>query len=158
MSIEVPIQVIAEDMAITKPFPSVVLNNPWRPPVLGPRIGGNGPSSMNPWGPRIENFNPPVYLPDPTKVSTGYVNAYPGNGIPQRCPEVRILYRNEFENFNTTNAKAFGGFDRYNVRDIPSCWDRSGEYMNFMDTAKPMGTAMVRTTEDYPVIRGAHGE
>ena len=158
MSIEVPIQVIAGDLAITKPFPSVIIGNPWKAPSLGPRIGGNGASSMNPWGPRIENFNPPVYLPDPTTIGTGYVYANAGNSIPQRCPQTPILYRNEFESMNTTNAKAFGGFDPYSIRNIPSCSERGGDYMNFMDTTRPMATAMVKTYEDYPIIRGPHGE
>lgn len=144
--------IIYEDLAITKPLPIYKIPSPFTPTYLGPRFGG---ARINTHAPYLENFNPPVYQPDPTTVKKSYVQTF--NGINETCPEVPILYRYEAEVMNVNNGKTFGGFDRYNINTIPSCSQRLSGHANFMDFAYNPGSRVFVYDKLYtPVIRGAH--
>lgn len=133
MSIYGPIDVALRDLAITKPLPLSQFYY-GKAPKFGPRYRvGREPRDA----PYIENFQPPVFQPNPeqTYIAQGGV-FIGGSSIPEKCPTVPISLRNEWETMNTTNAVAFGGMDRYNIKNIPSCNQRSGDYLSFYDYMK----------------------
>jgi hypothetical protein len=84
-----------------------------------------------------------VFQPANMPTSTCVVN---GN-MPSACPYGTVLLRNHWETYNTTSGKSYGGFDQYNVNNVPSCVEREGNYMNFMDFVNPWSRVMV----DVPV-------
>ena len=114
------------DKYFTQPLPQVAI--PIKNPVnAGPTYSDKDYSK----GPYIQNFNIPGYYHQ-TNLSTT-VN----NGMKEPCPKEEILYRYGYELHNLNNGKVAGGFDRYNINNIPSCSQRNGNYMVFSTTADP---------------------
>ncbi len=152
MSIYKPLPITLSDQAVIKVPPRATLPSKYPPVYIGPKFG---PSS-DPSAPRIENFNPPVYQPDMDTIPISYIYNQGSSNIPQVCPLVPILLRNEWETMNTTNAKVWGGYDMYSVANIPSCSERSGGHMNFYDSMNPFSRVMVSAYENTPVIIDSH--
>ena len=155
MSFYVPISNVANDMAITKPLPTSTLYSKYKPVTLGPKYREDNTPRDYPY---IENFQPPVYQPNPANTHINNQMLYmQGTTIPQNAPQETIKLRNEWEVMNTTNAVAYGGFDIYNVKNIPSYSDRAGAHLSFADYSNPMFRVFVNKPYDYPVIRGMRG-
>jgi|SRR5579872_2098499 len=165
------LNIISDDLAITQPLPVVSIKNTYPGTYIGPKYGNVGGIQRNMYGENncynkgticsnaqgslIENFPVPTYMPDPNEVELNYI--YNQTGQLQSCPVNRIYFRNEWEIYNTTNGKAYGGFDKYNVHDVPSCSDVNGTYMNIMDfTMNPFNKILVPRTEEEPVVIQSH--
>ena len=76
--------------------------------------------------------------------------------MPAICPITTIFLRNSWETYNVNSGKAFGGYDRYNVRNIPSCNERSQNHMNFLDSTNPWARTMVKERGDEWAV-DSHG-
>lgn len=165
------LKIIDDDLAVTQALPAVSMNNPYPAAYIGPKYGDScgvarnmygknqcynkGTACHNAQGYLIENFPVPTYMPNPSEVPLNYM--YTQNGSIQPCSSSRIYFRNEWEVMNTTNSKAYGGFDKYSIRDVPSCGDRDGTYMNIMDFAgNPFNRVMVHGDREPPVIYQGH--
>ena len=101
---------VYNDLAIIQPpeGPSIL-----RPPVDWKKKLGDTSQDE----PFLELFQHPRYQPDIKR-----------NGM---CPPTTMLLRNHWETYNTTDAVAYGGFDKYNIHNIPSCSELNGPYMNY---------------------------
>lgn len=150
-----PIHVAYSDKAVAKPLPIAVIPNRFQPADIGPR---EGYPILDPYAPRIEMFRPPVYSSDPNVPADGLANP-PGvvrlPSGPSECPVSSLLLRNPYETFNTTNAVQYGGFDPYNVNDIPGCGLRDGYFMNYKDSVNPWNRVMVKQYMEPPIIRSS---
>jgi len=131
------------DKAVTQPLPQVSIPSRFPPPKWGPRWGGP-PTDQTVM--HLETFNPPVF--QPRGVPRDIINVSGTGNIPELCPVATVLLRNEYETYNTTSGKVYGGFDPYSVQNIPSCNERSGSYMNFMDFTRPWSRVMVEPRGD----------
>jgi len=108
------------DKYYTQPLPQIAI--PIKNPVnAGPTYSGKDYSK----GPFIQNFNIPGYY------STSPITMVNNNGINVAAPKNEILYRYGYELQNLNNGKVAGGFDKYNVKNIPSSTQRTGNYMVF---------------------------
>jgi hypothetical protein len=146
-------RVAFEDRWVTKPLPVVSLPNRFEYTKIGPKFGS---VTMSTTAPFLQNFQPPGYMPDARTVQGGQVFSQSmSSDLPQQCPMVPIRYRNEWETMNTNNAKAFGGFDKYSVMDVPSCSDRSGGNLNWNDYTDPFVVGYTNP-RSIPVIWGGH--
>lgn len=106
----------------------------------------------------IENFVPPRYEPNRKEIEEGSICNMGTANVAQICPKKSIMLRNEWEVTPGMNTgKVLGGFDKYNIRDIPSCSDRDQEYMNFMDFTKPWNRVMSKRYEYIETIYNSHG-
>lgn len=139
---------VQKDLAVTKPLPITFTHSGNNPANLGP--------PWNRWeseGPKFENFNVPVYQPDPTITPH---NCIINQGQSITCPIETLKLRNHWETFNTTNAKHYGGYDAYNAKDVPSCTEINGNYANFQRAfSNPWNTVMVPIKE-LPVEYNLH--
>jgi len=145
----------ASDKAVTQPLPQVSIPTPFQTQPIN-------------WGPRwefptprdslhIENLYPPTYGPLPYALATSprvvpqtsysfnsIANQSTGN-MEKTCPSYPIPLRNSMETYNTKDGKHFGGFTEFSLRDIPSCGELDGPYMNFMVFAtQPWARAYVQ--------------
>lgn len=147
MSIYKPLINRALDESVIKVPDTATIYNP-NPVYIGP------PFSEAKGRYRIENFNPPVY--QPSNVPTRKINCNNQYGT---CPITPILLRNEWETMNTTNAVTYGGFDQWNIKNIPSCDDREGTYMNYKDSISPWGTVLVDASvpPGFDWVMDSHG-
>ena len=149
MSLYKPINVVASDQSVINPAESAVIYNK-NPVYIGPKF--SDPHGIY----RIENFATPVFQPSNVPQSTIQNQASGFNE--ETCPIVPILLRNEWETMNTTNAKIYGGFDKYSIQNIPSCSDRNGPYMNFLDSTRPWSRAFVNGNHpDNEWVIDSHG-
>lgn len=103
----------------------------------------------------IQNFQPPEFLP----VNPTIINRVGHQGFVEKCPLQTVLLRNEWETSNITNAVEYGGFDQYNIHNIPSCYELDSSHMNFMDSTKPFGRIMVdgREPPNFDWVTDSHG-
>ena len=109
----------------------------------------------NPSAPRLENFDTQTIDPPLNIIPT--VNMYTRNStIETKVPINTVLVRNKWETFNTTNGKAFGGFDKFNVYNIPSTKIKNSQYMTLSDLTNPFNTSVVYNTFYKPVQYDLH--
>lgn len=155
MSVYKPISILANDQSIIKPLNQVSIRNRELPVMIGSRFNSN---IIPPENAMIQNFNVPQYIINPSNFLQSNWVDQSGHSIPEKCPIEGNTLRNQWESFNNTNSVAFGGFDQYNINDIPSCSDRNGDYMNFIDYATlPFNRTIVyKNTNNTPVIFDTH--
>jgi len=132
-----PISQAVSNEAVTKPLQQISIPNRFGPVNWGPRW--NAPTDYN--APHIELFQPPAF--HPARVPAGHLEEVPPFNDPDTCPLVPILYRNHWETFNVNRGGVYGGYDYYSSQNIPSCSERSGDHMNFMDFTKPWARVLV---------------
>lgn len=149
MSIYKPLLNTALDESVIKVPPSATIYNP-NPVIIGPRYS---PTDSRYY---IENFIPARF--EPRNIPSRTVDNQGSNFSKSDCPVTPIRLRNEWETFNTTNSVTYGGFDKWNVHDIPSCTERQGGYMNYGDAIKPWGKIMVNSSRnDNDWVIDSHG-
>lgn len=151
------IEKIISDKAVTQPMSTVSIPTPFQrgTPDWGSRWA-NGPHNMS--APYLENFPVPVYQPDPAIVPKGTINVQGTAQLPRECPSTTLLLRNPWETYNTASGKYYGGFDPYSIRNVPSCVERSGNYMNFIDFAtNPWARVIDGQTQDAWAISAFDG-
>jgi hypothetical protein len=142
------------DKYVTQPLPTVSLRNPFAPVNWGPRTST---SASDQYAPHLELFNKPVFQPDPNIVPASRISNQGTGNVPDTCPATTLLLRNHWETYNTTSGKYFGGFDPYSIQNVPSCVERSGAHMNFMDFAtNPWARTIVEQRGDEMAI-DSHG-
>lgn len=148
-----PIANVASDAAATQPLPQVSIPTPFQqgPVKWGDRYGNTPRDSLH-----LETFDPPGYgpypwamatsprVPDPIAYSFGTVRNQSTSNIEKQCPTYPIPLRNHWETYPTNSGKYYGGFTEHSIRDVPSCSDMDGPYMNFMAFAtQPWARAIV---------------
>ena len=145
MALYKDINIAVSDKYFTQPLPQVAI--PLKKPVnAGPTYSDKNYSN----GPFIQNFNIP-YL-ESSQISS--LNE--GGGLPQECPKKTQLYRYGYELHNLNNGKVTGGFDRYNINNVPSCSSRNGNYMVFSTLKNPFSTILASEESRDNWIRDSH--
>lgn len=149
------VQRASSDKFFTNPLPQISLPTPFqtKPIDWGPRWNFPTPRDSL----HLETFTPPTYgplpyalatsprVPPPTAYSFNTLSNQSTGNMEKTCPNSSIPLRNAMETYNTKDGKHFGGFTELNIRDIPSCGDLDGPYMNFMVFAtQPWARAYVQ--------------
>lgn len=124
----------------------------FKPPKdFGPRIQKTDYSS-----PYLELFYPPKYQPEIAPATM--FSSQSTSNLPQVCPLMPVNLRNHWESYNTTSGKGYGGYDIYSINNIPSCGERSGDYMNFIDSVNPWSKMYVEEkSKDYMAYDSHYG-
>lgn len=135
---------IVSDYEVTKPIPTIPIPNQYPPVDIGPKFG-----PMNTNGPYIDTIIPARYEPNPTKTKMIY-------NLGQAYPSVPIVYRNHYETFNTGNGKTYGGYDQFNVYDIPS-YNQVFNGSHKLLRNDPFYYLLVDSPEETPVQYESHG-
>jgi hypothetical protein len=150
----------ASDKSVTQPLPQISIPTPFQtePINWGPRWNFPTPRDSL----HLETFTPPTYGPLPYALATSprivppisysfntIANQSTGN-MNKTCPSYPIPLRNALETYNTKDGKHFGGYTDLSIRDIPSCGELDGPYMNWMVFAtQPWARSYVQQRPEY---------
>ena len=163
-----PIQNAVSAEAVTQPMPQVSIPTPFqtRPVDWGPRWGYPTPRD----GLHLETFDPPTYgpltyglatsprVPPPIHYTFDTVSNRTTSDLTKTCPTLPIPLRNALETYNTKDGKHFGGYTEMNMRDVPSCSDLNGGYMNWAAFAsQPWARAYVHQRPEVLTSDGRVG-
>lgn len=140
-----PLANAISDASVTRELPTVSIPTLFQQsvPDWGPRHGF--PTPRDSW--HLETFTPPQY--QPSNVPWAKINNQSTGGIPEACPLNEILNRNLWETYNTLSGKYYGGYTPENMKDIPSCTQLNGPYMNAIYSNRPWSRVYVKERDEF---------
>jgi hypothetical protein len=161
-----PIANRVSDAAVTQPLPQVSIPTPFQqgPVNWGNKTGNTPYNSLH-----LETFDPPTYgpslwsvatsprTPDPISYTFGTLSNQSTSNISKTCPTLPIPLRNHWETYNTRDGKFYGGYTEHSARDIPSCNELDGPYMNWMASTQPWASAIVHKRPEVFAFDGYRG-